>query len=450
LRAANTPSASLDMADGWRHDRSGMQQPTIDPELARRCVIDVTTALQRRRDGLDGMRRVELECARALLAAGGRAAALDEGSKPLRAIGSDVLAALLGDTPPMPSQKAPAIARALRAIGDRLRPRSELAVFPALAPHPGDVLLLFGEYWRPQLVDSIRAIHRSQTMRIMPLVHDLMPVRRPELFWDDRPGCDTANFLRLYRQSVRTLVETSGRILTNSEFSRADLLRLCEEQGWPPPAIGVAPLASDLDCAVAPVLTPRLREKALAEGAFALMVSQIDPRKNHLFAYQLWRRLVERLGARTMPLVLAGRRGWQSADLLLRLEHDAAMWGRHLHFIEAPSDGELAWLYSGAAFSIFPSELEGWGLPITESLAFGTPCLAADNSSLREASQGLAWHADTLDGVAWAREVERCMTEPAHLVAARATIKRKFVTRRWADFLADVLREVRKVSEPAG
>jgi glycosyltransferase involved in cell wall biosynthesis len=435
------------MACGWRHDRSGMQQPTIDPELARRCVIDVTTALRRRRDGLDGMRRVELECARALLAAGGRAVAIDEGS--LRAIGADALAALL-DTRPMPPQPAPAITQALQAIGDRLRRRGQFSAFPALAPHPGDVLLLFGEYWRPQLVDSIRAIHRARTMRIIPLVHDLMPVRRPELFWDDRPGCDTANFLRLYHQSVRTLVETGDRILTNSEFSRADLLRYCEEHGLPRPAIGVAPLASDLDLAVAPVLTPRLREKALGQGAFALMVSQIDPRKNHLFAYQLWRRLAERLGARTMPLVFAGRPGWQSADLLLRLQHDADMWGRHLHLVEAPSDAELAWLYSGAAFTIFPSELEGWGLPITESLAFGTPCLAANNSSLREASQGLAWHADTLDGVAWAREAERCMTDPAHLAAMRATIKDKFVKRRWADFLADVLREARTASAPRG
>jgi glycosyltransferase involved in cell wall biosynthesis len=441
------------MTGGGRHDRAGMQQPTIDPELARRCVIDVSTALRRRRDGIVGMRRVELECARALLAAGGRAVAIDEGSIPLRAVGSDVVAALLDHTRPVAPQPAPAITQALRAIGaigDRLRRRGPLAAFPPHVSQPGEVLLLFGEYWTPQLLDAIRAIHRAKTMRIIPLVHDLMPARRPELFWDDRPGCDTANFLRVYRESVRTFVETGDRILTNSEFSRVDLLRYCDEQSWPPPAVGVAPLASDLDRVVAPVLTPRLREKALGEGAFALMVSHIDPRKNHLFAYQLWRRLAERLGDRTMPLVFAGRRGWQSADLLLRLEHDGDMWGRHLHLIEAPSDGELAWLYSRAAFTIFPSELEGWGLPITESLAFGTPCLAADNSSLREASQGLAWHADTLDGLAWAREVERCMTDPAHLAAARTTIRSKFVKRRWADFLADVLTQVRTASELPG
>jgi glycosyltransferase involved in cell wall biosynthesis len=148
-----------------------------------------------------------------------------------------------------------------------------------------------------------------------------------------------------------------------------------------------------------------------------------------------------------MPLVFAGHRGWQSADLLVRLEHDGEMWGRHLHLIEAPSDGELAWLYSRAAFTIFPSELEGWGLPITESLSFGTPCLAADNSSLRQASQGLAWHADTFDGNAWAEEAMRCMIDPAHLAAARAAIEAKFVKRRWVDFLADVLEEARKASD---
>ena len=439
------------MAGIERHDPSGTEQsPNIVADLARRCIIDVTTTLRRQRDGIDGMRRVELETAKALLAAGGRAVAIDKGSSRLRAVSSDVLSALLDDTRPMPPGHASSIAtvsKAIGAIGDRLRRPGDLVASSALASQPGDVLLLFGEYWTPQLLDTIRAIRRSRTMHIIPLVHDVMPIRRPELFWNDGPGCDTANFLRIYRQSVRTFVETSDRILTNSEFSRADLLRFCVEQGWAPPAVGVVPLASDLDRVVAPMLTPRLREKALDEGRFALMVSHIDPRKNHLFAYQLWRRLSERLGVRTMPLVFAGRRGWQSADLLVRMEHDLDMWGRHLHLIEGPSDVELAWLYSRAAFTIFPSELEGWGLPITESLSFGTPCLAADNSSLREASQGLAWHADTLDGIAWVQEAERCMLDPAHLAATRMTIKAKFVKRRWANFLADVLKEAGTTSD---
>jgi glycosyltransferase involved in cell wall biosynthesis len=331
--------------------------------------------------------------------------------------------------------------RAITAKVDRLQS------FPAPEPQPGDVLLLFGEYWTPRLLDTIRAIHRSRKLRIVPLVHDLMPIRRPELFWDDGPGCDTARFLGVYHRSVRTFVEASDRILTNSEFSRADLLRFCEEQGWVPPPVAVVPLASDLDHAVTPTLTPRLRGMDLGEGGFALMVSHFDPRKNHLFAYQLWRRLSEKLGARTMPLVLAGRRGWQSADLLLRLEHDPQMWGRHLHLVEGPSDEELAWLYSRAAFTIFPSELEGWGLPITESLSFGTPCVAADNSSLREASQGLAWHMDTFDGIAWLQEVERCMLDAAHLATARSTIDTKFVKRRWGDFLADVLKQAGAASD---
>jgi len=419
------------------------KSPTIDVDVARRCIVDFTTALRRRRDGVDGMRRVELETARALQAVGGRVAVIGKGSTQLRLVSPNALSVLLDKTrrgPAGDTWSMGPVRKAAAAVTDRLQ------VFPALEPQPGDVLLLFGEYWTPRLLDGIRAIHRSGAMRIVPLVHDLMPIRRPELFWDDRPGCDTGRFLGVYRQSVRTFVEVSDLILTNSEFSRSDLLRFCEEQGWASPPIAVVPLASDLDHAVTPRLTPRLRDLDVGEGGFALMVAHFDPRKNHLFAYQLWRRLSEKLGSRTMPLVLAGRRGWQSADLFVRLEHDPEMWGRHLRLVEGPSDEELAWLYSRAAFTVFPSELEGWGLPITESLSFGAPCLAADNSSLREASQGLAWHADTFDGSAWMQEVERCMLDPAHLAAARSAIRAKFIKRRWGDFLVDVLKEAGSAS----
>jgi len=434
-----------------RHDLWDMGQPrTIDADLAQRCVIDVTTVLRRYRREINGMRRVELETARALLGAGGRAVAIDADGG-LRAISRDHLAAVSNDTTPPSEAPASAIAsgwKALAAIGDKLGRRAwtaGAAVLP-FVPRAGDVLLLFGEYWTPQLLDAIRAIRRARSMRIVPLVHDIMPIRRPELFWNSNPGWDNDKFFRIFRESVRAFIETGDRIIAISEHSRADLIRFCGEQGWSPPGIGVAPLASNLDRAVAPMLTPRLREMGLGEHAFALMVSNIEPRKNHIFAYGLWRALAQRLGVRTIPLVLAGHRGWQSNDLLVRLEHDAQMWGRHIRLIEASSDAELAWLYSNAAFTIFPSELEGWGLPITESLAFDTPCLAADNSSLREASQGLAWHADTLDGRAWLQEAERCMLDPAHLAAAKAAIKAKFVKRRWEHFVADVLREVQKAS----
>jgi hypothetical protein len=64
-------------------------------------------------------------------------------------------------------------------------------------------------------------------------------------------------------------------------------------------------------------------------------------------------------------------------------------------------DEELAWLYENCLFTVFPSEAEGWGLPISEALDRGKYCLASDNTSLKEAGEGLVFHASLQDRQAW-------------------------------------------------
>ena len=79
---------------------------------------------------------------------------------------------------------------------------------------------------------------------------------------------------------------------------------------------------------------------------------------------------------------------------------------------------ELAWLYRNCTFTLFPSRYEGWGLPISESLDFGKLCLAADNSSLPEAGEGLVELLDPFDRLAWRDCVLKYWTE-TRLRAAR-------------------------------
>ena len=92
-------------------------------------------------------------------------------------------------------------------------------------------------------------------------------------------------------------------------------------------------------------------------------------------------------------LVFAGRVGWLVADLMQQLEN-AEWFGGKIRLIEGPSDGELATLYQDCLFTLFPSHYEGWGLPVTESLAHGVPCLAADRTSLPEAGGRFARYFD--------------------------------------------------------
>lgn len=85
-------------------------------------------------------------------------------------------------------------------------------------------------------------------------------------------------------------------------------------------------------------------------------------------------------------LVFAGRVGWLVSDLMQQLENTQWLDGK-IRFIQNPTDAELQRLYADCSFSVFPSFCEGWGLPVTESLAMGRPCVASNTTSIPEAGE---------------------------------------------------------------
>src|SRR3546814_5159127 len=101
------------------------------------------------------------------------------------------------------------------------------------------------------------------------------------------------------------------------------------------------------------------------------MVSTVEPRKNHILAFDAGAELSRIHGADAIPLlVCAGRRGWRYDQIFARLESDPALKA-HVVWIHDASDSELAALYRACAFTVYPSHYEGWGLPVTEALAHG-------------------------------------------------------------------------------
>jgi glycosyltransferase involved in cell wall biosynthesis len=144
------------------------------------------------------------------------------------------------------------------------------------------------------------------------------------------------------------------------------------------------------------------------------------------------------MGDRMPALVFAGQGGGDTETVRIMSE-DGLMWNRKLFLVESPTDGEVAWLYENCAFTIFPSLSEGWGLPITESLSYGKYCLAADNSSQPEAGQGLAFHAENMDGAAWLAEIRRLVTEPGYREAMNTRVAANYRSRSWDDVSTAIL-----------
>jgi glycosyltransferase involved in cell wall biosynthesis len=171
-----------------------------------------------------------------------------------------------------------------------------------------------------------------------------------------------------------------------------------------------------------------------------LFVSTIEARKNHLLLFRVWRRLLDELPADLVPtLVFAGRVGWLVEDLMRQLQNTDFLDGK-IRLIEDASDAELAALYRGCSFTVFPSLYEGWGLPVTERLAFGKPCLAARATSVPEAGGRLARYFDP-ESVADAYAAIRAAIEnPEGLRVWQAEIVRGFSPVPWSATADAVMR----------
>src|SRR5262249_49906260 len=112
------------------------------------------------------------------------------------------------------------------------------------------------------------------------------------------------------------------------------------------------------------------------------------------------------------------------------------------------SDTDLARLYRGCLFTVFPSLYEGWGLPVTESLAFGKPCLVAKCSALTEAGGRLARYFDP-DSVSDTYILVRTTIEDAaSLRAWEAEVTCSFESISWNSTAAELLRHIQIAPDP--
>jgi glycosyltransferase involved in cell wall biosynthesis len=105
-------------------------------------------------------------------------------------------------------------------------------------------------------------------------------------------------------------------------------------------------------------------------------------------------------GDRAPRLYIVGRRGWENENVLDMLDRCPALRGHVVEFGTVP-DSKLTALLLGARGLLMPSFAEGFGLPVAEALAHGTPVLCSNLPALREAGGDVPEYLDPLDGPAW-------------------------------------------------
>lgn len=155
----------------------------------------------------------------------------------------------------------------------------------------------------------------------------------------------------------------------------------------------------------------QVRERyAIGDRPFILALSRLEPRKNFtrlIEAFALARAEVN------LPhrLVIAGGKGWLYEAIFRRVEE--LQLREHVHFPGFIDDADLPALYSAAEFFAYPSLYEGFGLPIVEALACGTPVLTGDNSCLPEAGGPGALYVKAEDVHSIAEGLMRLATDEA-------------------------------------
>ncbi|HMF41250.1 MAG TPA: glycosyltransferase family 1 protein, partial [Polyangia bacterium] len=266
------------------------------------------------------------------------------------------------------------------------------------------------------------------------VVHDLAIIRMPEFF--------NIGKLAVQRPLLPLIVRRATAVGTVSAASRKDIVdllgvpehRILMLPGAPHPACAV-PSASEIE---------RVRRAYGLDRRYIVSVGTLEPRKNLPTLLRAFDRLRAHAGTpmADLDLVVIGGRGWRDREL--RAELATRLASGRLHTLGYVPENDLVALYGGAEVLAYPSHFEGFGLPVVEAMACGTPVVTTDVPALREVSGGAAVLVPLGDEVALADAIAVFVSDQREREAARARGLARAATFSWegsAQRLWDFARE---------
>jgi glycosyltransferase involved in cell wall biosynthesis len=294
--------------------------------------------------------------------------------------------------------------------------RVDAFVTPAAAPVLAQ--LVHCRVWTPRLDQCalpalLRRLHVDvlhsplftvPRLRVCPYVctiHDVIPLSRPDLTHPE--------FVRFFLRHIPVAQRASSHIVAVSHHARQEILVHLHETEERVTTI-YEPVHPHFTRRSGAHVSQTLTSLGLASHYF-LYVGALARRKNVtrlLEAYAQLRRWREAVP----PLVLVGGLSGDGYDPVSDIERLALR--QHVHRLGRVSDEALACLYTAALALVFPSLYEGFGLPVVEAMACGTPVITSDTSALPEVAGGAAQLVNPLDVGAIARAMEALLACPAH------------------------------------
>ena len=292
---------------------------------------------------------------------------------------------------------------------------------------------------------------------VLPLIHPRCSVVTVhDLGYVYYPEAHTLSQNLYLRWSTRYNARSARRVLADSEATRQDLI-----DHYQIPEERIVVVYPGRDESLAPVHDPeRLAAVQARYGlgrSYLLYVGTLHPRKNLVRLVQSFGALVGSAAPETgerprgLQLVLAGQKGWLYDEIMREVRRlDLA---DHIVLTGYVPDEDLPALLSGALAFVFPSLYEGFGLPILEAMACGTPVICSNASSLPEVAGDAALLVDPLDTEQLTSALQRLTTSEGlrnELVAKGFRQVQRFSWRRCAEETLGVLEDAARVQEDVG
>ena len=246
-----------------------------------------------------------------------------------------------------------------------------------LQHQPGDQLVLLDSSWHTDFFPFAERLKR-EGVGIVAVIYDLIPLTHPQ-FYDTR-------LVQVFNEWFDWITKTADGYVAISatvcDQVREELQRRLGSAKASELWFDYFHLGSELDLSEATAaVEPRLARLFKAPQPVFLMVSTIEPRKNHdylLDAFELaW------AAGSSARLCIAGRIGWKCDTLLARVRNHPQLNHRLFMFNDL-SDTSLEHAYSHASSLVFPSFVEGFGLPLVEAMQRGLPAMGSDIPVFRE------------------------------------------------------------------
>ena len=219
-------------------------------------------------------------------------------------------------------------------------------------------------YWQPNFIP-----HRGvKAHRTITTVHDFSFIVYKEFH--------TPETVKYFDKYFFRNIDKSDMIITGSEYTKKEILQRTKFT-----ADKIRVIYHGINHNLFRVYENKELDFELP-NKFILSVGSIEPRKNLIGLLKAYISLDKRI-KKEYKLILVGFRGWENREIITLIEDNK----EDVNYLGFISDEELAKVYNRASCFAYPSFYEGFGLPVLEAMACGTPVVCSNASSLPEVGQ---------------------------------------------------------------